>query len=359
MVGYLVLENGSVFFGERIGYKKDAICEIVFNTSMSGYMETLTDPSYVGQGVVFTYPLIGNYGVMKEDAESKRVWVEAVIVHELADYSSNFRKESNLNDFLVKNKIPGIQGVNTRVLTRILRNSGVMKGKITSSIKNIPAIIKEIKKYRSPDPVSMVTSKKIHTVGNGKYKIALCDFGVKGNIVRSILSRDTKLTFFPANTTAQTILATKPDGIVLSNGPGDPKDNTIAIKTIRDLYETKIPILGICLGHQLLALAVGANTKKLKYGHRGPNHPVKNKENDRIYITSQNHGYYIDESTIDKKVATVTYRNVNDKTIEGLKYKNKKIVTVQFHPEACAGPQDTAYLFDDFFKIVKDTTKHA
>jgi carbamoyl-phosphate synthase small subunit len=276
----------------------------------------------------------------------------------LADYSSNFRKESNLNDFLIEHKIPGIQGVNTRVLTRVLRNAGVMRGKITSNIKNVKAIVQEIKKYQPQDPVSLVTSKKPMTIGEGKYHIALYDFGVKANIVKSLLSRDTTVTLFPATTTSEEILKSNPDGILLSNGPGDPKDNKIAIKTIKDLYQTNIPILGICLGHQLLALATGMDTKKLKYGHRGPNHPVKNDQTKRVYITSQNHGYYIDENTVDSKIANITYRNVNDKTIEGLKYKNKKIVTVQFHPEACAGPQDTAYLFDDFIKTVKEY-KHA
>lgn len=358
MVGYLVLENGLVFSGRRIGYKKDAIFEVVFNTAMSGYMETLTDPSYVGQGIVFTYPLIGNYGVMRSDTESKKIWVEGVIVHELADYSSNFRKESNLNDFLIEHKIPGLEGVNTRTLTKILRDAGVMRGKITSNINNVKSIIKEIKNYQPKDPVSQVTCKKPTKLGNGKYNIALYDFGVKGNIVKSLLKRNTRITLFPAATTSQEILSIKPDGILLSNGPGDPKDNKIAIKTIKELYQTHIPILGICLGHQLLALATGANTKKLKYGHRGPNHPVKNSEKDRVFITSQNHGYYIDEDTLDSKVASVTYRNVNDKTIEGLKYKHKKIVTVQFHPEACAGPQDTAYLFDDFITTIKEY-KHA
>jgi carbamoyl-phosphate synthase small subunit len=280
--------------------------------------------------------------------------VEGVIVHELADYSSNFRKETNLNDFLVEHKIPGIEGVNTRALTRVLRENGVMRGKITSQIKNIKKIVNEIKKYQAPDPVSLVTCKKPTKIGNGKYQIALYDFGVKGNIVKSLLVRDTTITLFPATATSKDILAIKPDGILLSNGPGDPKDNKIAIKTIKELYKTNIPILGICLGHQLLALAVGMDTKKLKYGHRGPNHPVKNDQTKRVYITSQNHGYYIDGHTINPKIARITYHNVNDKTIEGLKYQNKKIVTVQFHPEACAGPQDTTYLFDDFIKTIRE-----
>lgn len=277
-----------------------------------------------------------------------------MIVHELADYSSNFRKESNLNDFLIENQVPGLEGVNTRALTRTLRDNGVMRGKITSNIKNIASIIQEIKSYQAPDPVLLVSSKKPVTIGNGKYRVALYDFGVKGNIVKSLLARNATVTLFPATSSSKDILSIKPDGILLSNGPGDPKDNKIAIQTIKELYQTDIPILGICLGHQLLALANGMDTKKLKYGHRGPNHPVKNSVTQRVYITSQNHGYYIDESTINPKIASVTYRNVNDRTIEGLKYKKKKIVTVQFHPEACAGPQDTAYLFDDFFKIIKE-----
>jgi carbamoyl-phosphate synthase small subunit len=279
-------------------------------------------------------------------------------VHELADYSSNFRKESNLNDFLVEQKIPGLENVNTRALTRVLRDSGVMRGKITSNIKNIKSIIHEIKDYQFKNHVELVTTKKIKKYGHGKYKIALLDFGVKQNIVRSLLNRDATIFLFPANSTSEEILSVKPDGVLLSNGPGDPKDNKVAINTIKSLYLAGIPILGICLGHQLLALAIGADTKKLKYGHRGPNHPVKNYETKRIYITSQNHGYYIDEKTVDSNIAQVTYRNVNDNSIEGLSYKNKKIVTVQFHPEACAGPQDTTYLFDNFIRTIKEH-KHA
>lgn len=347
-----------VFSGEWIGYHRESIFEVVFNTSMSGYMETLTDPSYVGQGIVFTYPLIGNYGTVRADTESSKVWVGGIIVHELADFSSNFRKEDNLNDFLIQHKVPGLQGVNTRQLTKVLRDAGVMRGKICNKATNIKAIVKEIKNYRPADPVSLVTSKKIITKGEGKIKIALMDFGVKGNIVKSLLDNGLKVTFFPATASYKDIMKIKPDGIVLSNGPGDPQDNKKAIKTIKQLYETDIPILGICLGHQLLALATGASTKKLKYGHRGPNHPAKYLKNGRVYITSQNHGYYIDEKTLNYKIAKVTYRNVNDQTIEGLKYLDKKIVTVQFHPEACAGPQDTAYIFKDFIKTIMEI-KHA
>ncbi|MDR2823007.1 MAG: carbamoyl phosphate synthase small subunit [Mycoplasmataceae bacterium] len=353
MIGYLVLENGMIFSGERIGYQCDKIFEVVFNTSMSGYIEVLTDPSYTGQGIVFTYPLIGNYGVMREDVESAKIWVSAIFVHELADFASNFRKGINLNDFLIEHKIPGLQNVNTRALTKILRETGVMMGKICDDATDAEKIVTEIKQYHPTLPVDLVTTKSIQTIGNGKYHIALLDFGVKGNIVKSLLSRDTKITLFPSESSYEDIMKIKPHGIVLSNGPGDPKDNVKAIQTIKKLYESSTPILGICLGHQLLALATGADTKKLKYGHRGPNHPVKDLQSNRIYISSQNHGYYIDESTLDPKVSYVTFRNVNDKTVEGLKYHNKQIATVQFHPEACAGPLDTNYLFDDFINILK------
>jgi carbamoyl-phosphate synthase small subunit len=273
-------------------------------------------------------------------------------VNELANFSSNFRKEISLNEFLVENKIPGLQGINTRMLTKLLRESGVMKGKITADISNIAKIVEEIKNYKPKDPVSLVSTKQVKQIGNGKYKIALLDFGVKQNIVQSIIKHDATVYLFPSTSLAKDMLAIKPDGIVLSNGPGDPKDNHIAIQTIKDLYNCNIPILGICLGHQLLALATGADTKKLKYGHRGPNHPVKCYRHNRVYMTSQNHGYYIDEQTIDKDKVDITYLNVNDKTIEGLSYKNKNIETVQFHPEACAGPHDTAFIFDEFFKLL-------
>lgn len=351
--GYLLLENGTIFPGTLVGYYKFSPFEIVFNTAMTGYIETLTDPSYCGQGVVFTYPLIGNYGVMLNDSESKKVWVSAIIVKELASFSSNFRSTMDLNTFLIKNKIPGIQDINTRALTKIIRDSGVMKAVIIKSLKDKNNALKKLKNMKPFNPVNLVECKKPTKVGDGKIKIALLDFGVKENIVRSLLKYNTSIVKFPSTTPIKDILKIKPDGIVLSNGPGDPKDNKFAINTIKKLYDTDIPILGICLGHQLLALATKANTKKLKYGHRGPNHPVRYDKNKRVYITSQNHGYYVDEATIDKKTARVIFTNVNDNTIEGLKYLNKRIVTVQFHPEACAGPQDTSFIFKDFIDTIK------
>lgn len=353
MQGYLVLENGEVFEGERIGYEKDVICEIVFNTSMAGYLEVFSDPSYAGQGVVMTYPLIGNYGVIPEDQESRKLWVEAVFVHELAELESNFRAKTNLNDYLVKNEIPGLQGVNTRKLTKILRQIGTMRGMITSDSSNIDDILRQIKEYKTPNLVESVTCDKIETYGDGKIVVGLMDFGAKQNIIKSLQKRGCKVIVFPQDTSAKTILSNNIDGIMLSNGPGDPEDCKIAIETIKELYKTEIPILGICLGHQLMGLATGAKTAKLKYGHRGPNQPVKDMEEDRVYITSQNHGYYITEESVDKNIAQVSHINMNDGTVEGLKYKNKNIFTVQFHPEACPGPEDTAYIFDKFIEMIK------
>lgn len=351
MIGYLVLENGDIFEGERIGYNVDTACEVVFNTGMVGYIETFTDPSYAGQGIVMTYPLIGNYGIIPEDSESDKIWAKAIFIHDLAEFESNFRTKQNLDKFLKDFRVPGLTNVNTRKLTKVLRNSGTMKGYLTSNISNMNEIKERIKAYTVGNVVDLVTSREIKTYGKGKNKrVALLDYGFKHNIVNSLLKRDVEVTVFPANTTAEKIIAFKPDGIMLSNGPGDPKDCEFQIRNLKRLYEQNIPILGICLGHQLMGIATGAKTAKLKYGHRGPNHPVKDLKKDRVYITSQNHGYYILEESVNPKIAEVSHINLNDRTVEGLKYKNKNISTVQFHPEACPGPEDTAYIFDDFVK---------
>lgn len=349
MRGFLVLENGDIFEGERIGYNKDSICEVVFNTSMTGYLEVFTDPSYAGQGVVMTYPLIGNYGLTKEDQESRKSWQEAVFVHEIAEVESNFRSTMNITDFLIENEVPGLQGVNTRKLTKVLRENGTMKGKLTSDISNIEEIIKEIKSYEIKNLVEKVTSNRITTCGKGNKNIALLDFGAKQNIINSLVNRNCKVTVFPQDTDYKKLLSSEFDGIVLSNGPGNPEDCKIAIENIKHLYEecTK-PILGICLGHQLMGLATGAKTYKLKYGHRGPNHPVQDIKTKRVCITSQNHGYAIEESSINPQIAEISHININDKTVEGLRYKGKNIQTVQYHPEACPGPEDSSYIFDDF-----------
>lgn len=354
MKGYLVLENGSIYEGERIGAKRDVICEVVFNTSMTGYLEIFTDPSYAGQGVTMTYPLIGNYGLTKEDQESKKPWVEAVFVHEIAEMESNFRSKMHILDFLTEYEIPGLTGVNTRKLTKELRNAGTMKGKLVSSISDVKEIIKEIKEYSISHLVEKVSSKETYTCGNGKIKIALFDFGAKQNIIESLLKRDCTVTVFPQDTSYEKFLTGEYEGIVLSNGPGNPEDCKIAIQNIKKLYENaKVPILGICLGHQLMGLATGAKTYKLKYGHRGPNHPVKDLVSKRVCITSQNHGYAIDDASINPQIAEISHININDGTVEGLRYIGHDIVTVQYHPEACPGPEDSSYLFDEFLERIK------
>ncbi len=353
MVGYLVLENGEIFEGERIGYNVDTACEVVFNTGMAGYIETFTDPSYAGQGIVMTYPLIGNYGVIPEDCESERIWAKAVFIHEMAEFESNFRTKFNLEKFLRDYKVPGLTNINTRKLTKILRDAGTMKGYVTSNINNIDEIMEKIRNYEVGKVVEKVTSTQIRTYGRGRSKkVALIDYGFKHNIVNSLLKRGVEVTVFPANTSAEAVIAYKPNGIMLSNGPGNPQDCEFQIKNVKKLYNTNIPILGICLGHQLMGIATGAKTAKLKYGHRGPNHPVKDLKEGRVHITSQNHGYYILEESVDKKIAEVSHINLNDGTVEGLRYKNKNIFTVQFHPEACPGPEDTAYIFDEFIELI-------
>ena len=353
MKGYLVLENGEIFEGERFGSYQDTVCEVVFNTGMVGYVETFTDPSYAGQGIVMTYPLIGNYGICLEDCESKKIWAKAIFVHDIGEYESNFRSQEDVDKFLKDNNVPGLKGVNTRKLTKILRNSGTMKGYLTSSISNIEKIQDLIKNYEIGRVVEEVSTDKIVNYGRTKPKqVALLDFGAKDNIVNSLLKRGVGVTVYPSTTKVEIILATRPDGIMLSNGPGNPEDCTVEIETIKKLYKTNIPIFGICLGHQLMGLATGAKTAKLKYGHRGPNHPVKDLKTDRVYITSQNHGYYILEESLNPELAEVSHINLNDNTVEGIRYKNKNIFTVQFHPEACPGPEDTAFLFDEFVAML-------
>ena len=347
MVGYLVLENGEIFEGERIGYTKDTVCEVVFNTSMVGYIETFTDPSYLGQGIVMTYPLIGNYGVMPEDYESDRIYAKAIFVHEVADFESNFRSKSNLEKFLRDYKIPGLTGINTRKLTRMLRESGTMKGYLTSNIDNIDDIMQKIKDYKIENPVEYVTCKQAKTYGRGKSKkVAVLDCGVKHNLINSLLKRDVEVTVFPATAEPEQILNLRPNRILVSNGPGNPMDYKKQIKTIQKLYDAKVPMFGVALGHQLIAIAKGAKTEKLKYGHRGPNHPVKDLKLDRVHITSQNHGYYVSEETLDKSAVEVSHVSLNDGTVEGLRYKDNKVFTIQFYPE------DADYIFDEFIKMM-------
>ena len=354
MKAFLILEDGHVFTGTSIGVEKEIVSEIVFNTSMTGYLEVLTDPSYAGQAVVMTYPLIGNYGVAYEDMESERAWPDGYIVRELSRLPSNFRSEDTIQNFLVKNDIPGIAGIDTRALTKILRESGTMNGMITTKeYSSLDEVIPRLKAYTTGKVVEKVTCKEKYVLENDGYSVALLDLGAKKNIARSLHKRGCRVTVYPATTPADEILADKPDGIMLSNGPGDPKECTSIIQEIKKLYDTDLPIFAICLGHQLMALATGADTFKLKYGHRGGNHPVRNLDTGRVYISSQNHGYAVDTSSLDPSVSEPAFENVNDGTNEGLKYTGKNIFTVQFHPEASPGPQDSAYLFDKFIKMME------
>ena len=354
MKAFLILEDGTVFTGTSIGSTKDMISEIVFNTSMWGYLEVLTDPSYQGQGVVMTYPLIGNYGVCLEDIESEKPWHSAFIVREISRTSSNFRREEDLEDYLKEHDIPGICGVDTRAITKILREHGCMGGMITTNPNfNLDEILPKLKEYRVTNAVKTVSrTEKEHFPGDG-FKVALLDLGTKNNIIRSLQKRGCDVTVYPADTTAEEILGDDPDGIMLSNGPGDPKDCKVTIKEVKKLFDTDIPIFAICLGHQLLALANGGDTVKMKYGHRGANHPVKDLKTGKVYISTQNHGYMVKEESLDRKVAEVSFINVNDGTVEGVHYLGKNAQTVQFHPEACAGPLDTDFLFDVFMNMME------
>ena len=352
MKATLILANGSVFSGTSIGSTEQRVCEMVFNTSMTGYQEILTDPSYAGQGIVMSYPLIGNYGVNHEDNESSRPWAEAFVVRHLSPRGSNFRCEGTLDDYLKQYNITGIQGVDTRALTKILRSQGSMNGMVTCAEHfNVAEALENIRAYRVENTVERVSRREIEdcpALGEEKYKVAMMDYGVKQNMIDCLRRRGCHVTVFPASTPAETVLAGGFDGVMLSNGPGDPADNVAVIAEVKKLYESTLPLYAVCLGHQLLALATGARTGRLDYGHRGGNHPVKDLEAGRVFITSQNHGYMVLSDTVDPAVAQVSHVNVNDGTCEGLRYKRPNCFTTQFHPEASPGPKDTEYLFDRF-----------
>ncbi len=352
MKAILALEDGTQLIGEAFGATGTCVGEIVFNTGMTGYQEVLTDASYAGQIVTMTYPLIGNYGTNEEDCESDKPQVKGFIVRELCDEPSNWRSTESLNDYLKKYNIIGIQGVDTRALTRILREKGTMNGVISTDPHfKMEDWVDEVHQYTIVKPVDQVTVKEVgHYEGTG-HRVALLDYGVKTNILRSLRKRDCEVYVFPASADWEEILGVNPDGIMLSNGPGDPKDCVYQIDVLKNLLGKK-PIFGICLGHQLTALAYGGDTGKLKYGHRGGNHPVKDLSKDRTYITSQNHGYAVLPDKLDDKKAVVSHINMNDGTVEGVKYLDTPTFTVQFHPEASPGPMDTGYLFDEFVQLM-------
>lgn len=358
MKAFLILEDGHVFTGTSIGSTREVISEIVFNTSMTGYLEVMTDPSYAGQAVCMTYPLIGNYGICYEDQESRKPWIDGFIVRELSRVHSNFRSVDSIQHFLEKHDITGISGIDTRALTKLLREKGTMNGMITVNENyDLDEIIPRLKAYTTGKVVEKVTCREKEVLkGNGP-KVALMDFGAKRNIARSLNERGCQVTIYPARTSAEEILKDGPDGIMLSNGPGDPKECTEIIEEVRKLYESDVPVFAICLGHQLMALAAGGNTCKMKYGHRGGNHPVKDLQTGRVYISSQNHGYVVEAEELEKKgIARPAFVNVNDGTNEGMSYIGKNIFTVQFHPEACPGPQDSGYLFDRFMEMMGGKT---
>ncbi len=346
---YLTLQNGKQFVGKRFGAEGDVVGELVFTTGMTGYIETLTDPSYYGQIVMQTFPLIGNYGVIASDAESRKPWVSAYIVREKCDNPSNFRCETTLDDYLTENGIVGIYDIDTRELTKIVREAGVMNAVISSKKSSA----EPCNGYAIKDAVKTVTSDKVEYYGDPDgIKVVVWDFGAKNNIVRALVAHGCYCVKVPSFYTAEQILALNPQGLMLTNGPGDPAENTAIIENLRKLAG-KLPIFGICLGHQLFALAMNGKTRKMKYGHRGANQPVKNVQTGKIYITSQNHGYEVVTSSL-QGTGVLSYINVNDNTCEGFDYPELNAFTVQFHPEACGGPHDASLLFDKFISNIKD-----
>ena len=346
MKAKLILENGMIFEGKAFGYLKESVGEVVFTTGMTGYQEVLTDPSYYGQIVTMTYPLIGNYGINLEDMESDSVKVSGFIVREKCNLPSNFRCELDLDNYLKQEKVIGLEGIDTRALTKVLRNSGTMKGIIALENVDDEYVKERLESFSNKNAVKSVTSKDTYVIeGTGKH-VAIMDFGIKTNIIRNFKKRGCKITVFPATATAEEVLNVNPDLVFLSNGPGDPEDLDFVVENVKKIVGKK-PIVGICLGHQLLALTLGGKTTKLKFGHRGCNHPVKDLERNIVHITSQNHGYVV--QTLPENME-VTHVNINDGTVEGMKHKQLPIYSVQFHPEASAGPQDSEYIFDRFLE---------
>lgn len=352
---YIVLENNTVFEGQAFGADVQSIGELVFATGMCGYIETLTDPSYYGQIVMQTFPLIGNYGIIENDFEG-RCCVSGYVVREWCKIPSNYRAQYDLDRFLRQRGIPGVCGIDTRALTKIIREAGVMNAVICDEL---PSDLSDVRAYRVKNAVKSVTCAQksvFPAIGEKKYSVALIDFGAKRNIVRSLCARGCEVTVFPAYTDADAILGGGFDGVMLSNGPGDPAENTEIIAQIKRMMG-KIPMFGICLGHQLMALSQGAQTDKLRYGHRGVNQPVKEVSGTRTYITSQNHGYAVISDTV--KNGRLSFVNANDGTCEGVDYPGLCAFSVQFHPEACSGPLDTAFLFDKFCDMMEDKSDAA
>jgi len=384
MNAYLILDDGSVFPGIRFGAPQEAVCEMVFGTGMTGYLEMLTDASFAGQGIVMSSPVVGNYGVFTEQGESGRAWPAAMIVRDLTHVIHDERDAEDLDEYLRRQGIAGIREIDTRTLTLTLREKGTMNGMITAGPDyDLETCLQKIHAFRNVNPVARVSRKHISRYPAGaqgrtsrlpgdarpsesmmlmpftvdptittRYKVAVLDYGIKQNIVWNLTQRGCDVTVYPHDTPADVILAEKPDGIMLSNGPGDPEDCVDILPEVRKLFDSGTPVFAICLGHQLIALATGARSRRLKYGHRGINHPVKDLEADRVYITSQNHGYVIIDETIDPSVAKISHVHLNDGSVEGLRYLNRPVRSVQYHPEGAPGPHDSEYLFDQFLDMM-------
>ena len=357
----IVLEDGSEYYGFGFGYHTDRVCEIVFNTSMVGYQEIVSDPSYTDQMVVMTYPLIGNYGVTDEDYETKVPTIGGLIVREYNDFPSNFRYTKTLAEIMEENQIPGISGIDTRKITRSIRDLGSRRVIITDIDTPKEKALETIKNTPVPhDAVSRVCCKQrwYSRTANAEYNVIAIDCGIKLNIIRSLTERKCNITVVPFDTPAEIVLDMKPDGVFLSNGPGNPEDVTPVIELVKNL-KGKVPIFGICLGHQMISLAYGAKTYKLKFGHRGGNHPVKNLETGKIEITSQNHSYAVDQNSVEGTDLEITHINILDNTVEGVCSKKDKVFSVQYHPESAPGPQDSSYLFDKFIQNMKEEKDNA
>ncbi len=352
----LVLENGMEFYGCFFGAHKESLAELVFNTSMAGYQEIITDPSYMGQTVVMTYPLIGNYGITAEDDESRAPFLSGLIVREVCELPSNFRYTNTLSEKLEEYGIPGISGIDTRKLTRVIRSEGSQKVLITSiETSKEEALAKINSQELQSDVVNSVSCKKrwYSRTSNAKYNVVAIDCGIKLNIIRCLNKLGCNVTIVPHTATVDEIKALSPDGLFVSNGPGNPENVKSVVELVKELKGT-LPIFGICLGHQIICLSYGAKTYKLKFGHRGANHPVKNLINGKIEITSQNHSYAVDSNSLENTGLTLTHINILDNTPEGVRCEKDKIYSVQYHPESAPGPEDSEYLFDDFIKMMQE-----
>lgn len=350
----LILENGAVFVGRGFGSEREMSGEVVFNTGMTGYQEILSDPSYCYQIVTLTYPLVGNYGVNRDDFESIVPSINGLIVKEAAKFPSNWRNEQSIDELLKVLDIPGLEGIDTRKLTRMIRTVGTLRGRICSMDVNVNEVVNELKELSLPrDQVPQVSTKEPYASPGRGYRVVLVDFGAKRGILRELNNRNCDVVVVPYNATCDEIMRLNPDGIMLSNGPGDPEDVPTSIQTINELIEKRVPIFGICLGHQLIALASGAKTTKLKFGHRGSNHPVKELKTGKIAITAQNHGFTVEAETVKNTKLTITHVAVNDGTVEGLEHTQYPVFSVQYHPEASPGPEDANDLFERFMDLMK------